>query len=158
MFGSIKRADSKQKQTSRLSIMNLFVRIFLTFFVFISVYFFVYWVPFSIIRTEAEIPISSSIPNYISLLIAIIVAYFIWKKTGNLTNGLFSHILMGGIIIGGISFCAGFFGPMIVDPDANQGPLLGLFITGPIGFVVGLIAGGIFWTIKKARNKPLLQH
>jgi hypothetical protein len=101
-------------------------------------------------------PMDSSIPEYVSLLLAIIVAYFTWKKSGNLTNGLVSHILMGGLIIGGISFCTGFFGPIIFDPGANQGPLLGIFITGPVGFVVGLIAGGIFWVIKREKSKPQL--
>ena len=63
---------------------------------------------------------------------------------------------MGGLIIGGISFTAGFLGPIIFDPDANQGPLLGLLITGPIGFVFGLNAGGIYWKIKRVKSKPLL--
>jgi hypothetical protein len=34
----------------------------------------------------------------------------------------------------------GFLGPMILAPEANQGPLLGIFITGPLGLVVGAIA------------------
>ncbi|ESY71163.1 hypothetical protein X742_01675 [Mesorhizobium sp. LNHC232B00] len=34
---------------------------------------------------------------------------------------------------------AGFVGPIIFTPDANQGPLLGIFITGPLGLVVGLV-------------------
>jgi hypothetical protein len=38
----------------------------------------------------------------------------------------------------------GFFGPMIFSPQANQGPLLGLFITGPLGFVAGGVAGLIY--------------
>jgi hypothetical protein len=37
----------------------------------------------------------------------------------------------------------GFLGPMILAPEANQGPLLGIFITGPLGLVVGAIAGAI---------------
>ena len=35
-------------------------------------------------------------------------------------------------VVGAIGFSGGFFGPMIFTPDANQGPLLGLFITGPL--------------------------
>jgi hypothetical protein len=38
-----------------------------------------------------------------------------------------------------IAFLVGFVGPMLVVPGANQGPLLGMFYTGPAGFVVGLI-------------------
>lgn len=46
-----------------------------------------------------------------------------------------------GLILGGIGFAAGFFGPMVFAPGANQGPLLGIFITGPGGFVLGLAYG-----------------
>lgn len=47
-------------------------------------------------------------------------------------------------MVGGIGFAGGFFGPTIVTPEANQGPLLGIFITGPIGFVVGAMAGAVY--------------
>ena len=43
--------------------------------------------------------------------------------------------------LGGSGFLLGFIGPMIVTPGANQGPLLGIFITGPGGFVLGLAFG-----------------
>ena len=45
--------------------------------------------------------------------------------------------------LGGLAFAAGFVGPIIFAPDANQGPLLGIFITGPAGFLIGLIYGVI---------------
>jgi hypothetical protein len=45
------------------------------------------------------------------------------------------------LFVGGISFLAGFVGPMILAPGANQGPLLGILITGPVGLVVGLLWG-----------------
>jgi hypothetical protein len=47
------------------------------------------------------------------------------------------RILRWALIIGGIGFAAGFFGPMILAPGANQGPMLGIFITGPLGAVAG---------------------
>jgi len=43
--------------------------------------------------------------------------------------------------VGGVSFALGFFGPMILVPDANQGPLLGIFYTGPLGLLGGLAVG-----------------
>ena len=52
--------------------------------------------------------------------------------------------LLGGVILGGIGFAAGFFGPIVFTPDANQGPLLGIFITGPLGFVLGSAAGCLY--------------
>lgn len=59
-----------------------------------------------------------------------------------------------GAIIGGVSFAAGFFGPLVFAPGANQGPLLGIFITGPIGFLVGLVIGGV--TAPDERRRGLL--
>ena len=53
------------------------------------------------------------------------------------------RVILGGVILGGVGFIAGFVGPILLRPDANQGPLLGIFITGPLGFVVGAAAGWI---------------
>ena len=50
-------------------------------------------------------------------------------------------MLRWGVILGIVGFVGGFVGPIIFTPEANQGPLLGIFITGPLGFVVGLIVG-----------------
>ncbi len=40
-----------------------------------------------------------------------------------------------------LGFLAGFLGPVVLNPEANQGPLLGIFITGPGGAVLGLVLG-----------------
>ena len=57
--------------------------------------------------------------------------------------GWFVHALLGSSILGGIGFIGGFFGPMIFKPEANQGPLLGIFITGPLGAILGGIGGAL---------------
>ena len=41
--------------------------------------------------------------------------------------------------VGGIAFLAGLVAPLLLFPEANQGPLLGIFYTGPIGFSVGFV-------------------
>ena len=46
---------------------------------------------------------------------------------------------MGGMF----GFSIGFFGPIIFTPEANQGPLLGIFVTGPWGALLGALAGAI---------------
>ncbi len=51
----------------------------------------------------------------------------------------------GALVLGGAGFVGGFFGPMLFAPDANQGPLLGLFITGPGGAALGAILGWLYW-------------
>jgi len=50
-------------------------------------------------------------------------------------------ILKWGVVLGIIGFLGGFLGPMILTPDANQGPMLGIFITGPLGFLTGAAIG-----------------
>jgi hypothetical protein len=57
--------------------------------------------------------------------------------------------LEGGVMLGGIGFAAGFFGPMILS-KSNLGPLLGIFTTGPLGFVLGAILG----RIRASKQKP----
>lgn len=49
----------------------------------------------------------------------------------------------GAVVVGGVGFLGGFVGPMILAPLANQGPLLGIFITGPLCIVLGAIAGAM---------------
>jgi hypothetical protein len=51
----------------------------------------------------------------------------------------FPVVLRWILIVGAVGFAAGFFGPITFNPDANQGPLLGIFITGPAGALLGLL-------------------
>ena len=48
-----------------------------------------------------------------------------------------------GWMVGGIGFAAGFVGPLVLQPEANLGPLLGILMTGPLGFVVGALGAAI---------------
>lgn len=56
-----------------------------------------------------------------------------------------------GLLLGALGFALGFFGPLIFAPGANQGPLLGIFITGPGGFVLGL-AWGVWRALRRGRR------
>ncbi len=56
----------------------------------------------------------------------------------------FSSPLLGAIALGVVGFLSGFLGPMILNPGANQGPMLGIFMTGPGGFVLGWVIGYVF--------------
>ena len=49
---------------------------------------------------------------------------------------------LGAVMMGLTGFVIGFFGPMTFQPGANQGPMLGLFITGPGGALLGMLIGG----------------
>jgi hypothetical protein len=61
---------------------------------------------------------------------------------------LFDNIIKSVIWIGGISFAVGFVGPLIFLSSNNLGPLIGIFATGPIGSLVGVI-----WGIVKSSKK-----
>ena len=50
------------------------------------------------------------------------------------------HFLHWLLFLGGGGFLAGFLGPIIFVPEANQGPLVGIFISGPLGAAIGIIA------------------
>ena len=62
---------------------------------------------------------------------------------------------LGGLILGGLGFVAGFFGPIIFTPEANQGPLLGIFITGPGGAVLGFLLGIAYGLFRRPPSRSL---
>jgi hypothetical protein len=52
--------------------------------------------------------------------------------------------LQWGLLFGLAGFAAGFFGPLLLNPEGNQGPLLGLLLTGPAGVLLGVILSALF--------------
>ncbi len=60
--------------------------------------------------------------------------------------------LGGSVILGFISFLIGFVGPVIFMPESNQGPLLGIFITGPAGAIIGFVAGALYAQLHRRKK------
>ena len=119
----------------------------LSFFVGVATFYFVFWVPFSLV---------SFLPGHLllamigSLAAAIWTARYTWRRTENFNNsGVLALTFSGALVVGTIGFLGGFFGPMIFAPGANQGPLLGLFITGPLGFLLGGAGGLVYGLIRR---------
>lgn len=57
-----------------------------------------------------------------------------------------SWAAISSLVIGGSVFVTGFFGPMILDPTAAQGPLMGFLMAPPAalaGLVLGAVGAGI---------------
>jgi len=119
-----------------------------------ATYFFIYWAPFSHVSFMEH----RWIPNLVSFLCAVGVGRYAWKRLGSVPKGLVSSIFLGAITLGSIGFCAGFFGPIILTPGANQGPLLGIFITGPLGFLLGGMGGLAHWLTKGRKEKSEFHH
>ena len=63
-------------------------------------------------------------------------------------------MILGAVVAGAVGFLAGFVGPGIFTPDANMGPMLGIFITGPLGFVSGAVWGLVYWLAGRPRDTP----
>jgi len=125
------------------------LRLILTAITLIAVFFFIN------IFILNVIPIPDSIISFrpfISFAVALLIAKFIWNKTNQLGDTFATYSLVGGLSIGGIGFLGGFIGPMIFMPDSNLGPLLGIFFTGPIGFVIGFLGGWLSVGVKKGKS------
>lgn len=84
--------------------------------------------------------------------LAFLAARFVWVRLEE-GGGLFASIALWSCVIGAIGFMGGFVGPMIFAPGANQGPMLGIFITGPAGFVLGALGGAIWWWLKHRHQR-----
>ena len=74
----------------------------------------------------------------ILLLIFLALAALVNYGLGPRWRDILRRAVAPGLKLGAVGFAAGFFGPMLLKPDANQGPMLGIFITGPAGFLLGL--------------------
>lgn len=127
--------------------MSYVLRVIVLLFVVPATYLFIYWVPFSLVLFIQQ----RWIPSIVSLVCAAVVGWYVWTKLGSLPSDLISSILLGGAVLGGIGFCGGFFGPLVLAPEANQGPLLGIFITGPLGLLFGAVGGVIYWWAKRKK-------
>jgi len=89
------------------------------------------------------------------LLVLVILALLLnYGAFGARWRGVVRRAVGPALLLGGIGFAVGFFGPMIVKPDANQGPLLGIFITGPGGFLIGLIYGVVRELKRSSSSDP----
>jgi hypothetical protein len=137
-------------------------------------YYFLFYMPFSIFLPSPRFLLLRRMGSLIS---AMLIAFYIWRSTAlskgesplatrpeNLPGGskgtgsgnarplgLGGCVILGALLTGVVGFSAGFFGPIILSPDSNQGPLLGIFFTGPLGFVMGAIGGWIYWVVRSRR-------
>lgn len=58
-------------------------------------------------------------------------------------------IIAWATLVGGVSFLIGYIGPLLFS-DSNLGPLLGIFVTGPLGFLAGALTGILVSARQKA--------
>ena len=132
--------------------MNLVGRIAVVVFVVLATYFVTFWFPLALIPWNGY----DVVAPFIALICAAVVGRFVWKALGSgSTTGILPTMALWAAVVGGIGFVGGFFGPMIFAPDANQGPLLGLFITGPLGLLFGGVMGIAYAVHQRRKNAAL---
>jgi hypothetical protein len=112
--------------------------------VFVATFFFSYWMIFVQIFPIAF----ATLP---ALTASIFLTSLAWMHMDLNHLGVFGTTLISAGIVGAVGFVGGFFGPLVFAPGANQGPLLGLFITGPLGFVAGGIGGFLYSLLSRVR-------
>ena len=87
--------------------------------------------------------------TFIALLLSLLAVGFRYGASDEMRQRV-AYALRWAFGVGAVGFSLGFFGPMLFAPGANQGPLLGIFITGPLGFASGLV-----WGLIVGRRRPV---
>ena len=122
--------------------MTPLLRLSMTIVSAVATLYFVFWTVGAMLSAfRSPVPVQTAA----SLLAAAAAARFIWTRTASLPRSASTAIMVGALVSGGIAFSIGFFGPVILLPSSNQGPLVGIFITGPLGFLIGGIGGAVYW-------------
>ena len=102
-----------------------------------------------------EVILPAATPKSIRLALAFAGAlgagWLVWRWLGRVPAGLVDMAMKWAWPAGLVGFVGGFLGPLLFAPQANQGPLLGIFITGPLGLLLGAVAGGLMW-LKRQRG------
>ncbi len=129
--------------------MNTVFRGALTFVSSVSALYFVFWFGGALLMLLHA-------PMGLSAVLAIVAAAaagrYVWRATATVQSGLVNSVMLGALVTGGIGFAGGFFGPLLFMPEANQGPLLGIFITGPLGCILGAVGGVVHWVVRGRRR------
>jgi len=79
-----------------------------------------------------------AVPTYLAILVWL--AVIVTSRRSPKSRPACGKALRWGWRLGGLAFLAGYLLPLVTSPESNQGPLLGIFVTGPLGFVGGVVA------------------
>lgn len=139
------------------------VRGFLAGLTAVATFFFVYWMGAGLLFGLLSLVLPPGPATVIGSLVAGVAGagcgvlarrQLLRRRATGASPGLGWAVAQGALLLGAIGFVAGFFGPMIFTPGANQGPMLGIFITGPGGAVLGAVGGAIWWIARDRRGTP----
>jgi hypothetical protein len=127
--------------------MSVVIRVLLSIVVLPAAYYTTLWFPMALIPLGGHWWIGKLAAS----ACAIGVGRYVWTRSGSRPENLGTYVALGGLVTGSICFSLGFFGPLVFAPNAEQGPLLGLLVTGPLGFLLGCTGGFVYW---RTRGRP----
>ena len=126
--------------------MTAIFRVVISAIVIVGTFYFFYW------TALAFIPIPVGVAAVLSYAGAMAAGWYAWTRTTSVNSSLSRSVGYWAIVVGAIGFIGGFFGPMVFAPGANQGPLLGILITGPAGVLIGALGGLVHWLVQRKRS------
>jgi hypothetical protein len=115
----------------------------------VATFHFIFWMGGALLFQVVSVQVFPWLDYAVTTAASVVVARFIWVNTKSRETGFAVTVALWALLTGAIAFLAGFYGPILLTPRANQGPMLGLFFTGPLGLVVGALAGAIYWLLHK---------
>lgn len=131
--------------------MNIAGRVLAVLFVVPAIFYLVYWLPFAFVPSGNYRWVAS----IVALGCALACGWYVWRAIGLGGRGVVPTAFLWATVMGAVAFLGGFLGPMLFAPSANQGPMLGIFITGPLGFVAGGVAGAICAVSRNRKQRAL---
>jgi hypothetical protein len=76
-----------------------------------------------VLLVGGAILIGLPLPHWLSLLVSIVAAVavgrYVWLRSASVPEGLISSIVLGAVILGGVGFAGGFFGPIIFNASGQ---------------------------------------
>ena len=117
--------------------MKQVVRLLAALIVVLAVYPFAFWISGALLQLTEQFWIAS----VVALVCSLGAGWLVWSRLASAPGAVITHVMTGCLVLGAVGFLAGFLGPMVFSPEANQGPLLGFFVTGPLGAALGALGG-----------------
>jgi hypothetical protein len=131
---------------------------FLTFFRIVAGFgTLVFFTPFALLTLTRQVqrgydPIEAR-AGFVVATLATLCWWFALRGKVAESRAQMKMAFIGGMVCFVLGFAGGFLGPIIFTPQSNQGPLIGIFVTGPIGFGVGTILGWIYAVVRQVAHK-----
>ena len=97
---------------------------------------------------ETSIPMVANVVLAGSTVLALFLIWFALRGHRQATRNAIRTGCIAGAVTGAMGLAAGFLAPILMSPDSPQGPLLGIFVTGPIGVMLGTVVGALVGVVQ----------